>query len=73
MVIQLTYHVRRGDRGRTFITAARWMKVHIYTGYVVIALFLITLTQFFIELGIFLTHLHHRFFSTAFEVGAAAV
>jgi len=41
MMLQLTYHVRRGDRGRTFITAARWMKLHIYTGYVVVALFLV--------------------------------
>ncbi|MGI9423896.1 MAG: hypothetical protein ACR2PA_11925 [Hyphomicrobiaceae bacterium] len=45
MLAQLTYHVRRGDRGRTFVTAARWMKLHIYTGYLVVALFLVH-TQF---------------------------
>lgn len=41
MLVQLTYHVRRGWFGRSIAPAARWMQFHIYTGYLVIALFLL--------------------------------
>ena len=41
MLVQLSYHVRRGWFGRSIAPAARWMQFHSYTGYLVIALFLL--------------------------------
>ena len=45
MLMQLTYHMRRGWIGRSLTSAARWLKLHIYVGYLVVALFIIH-TQF---------------------------
>ncbi len=41
MGLQFTYHVRRGNIGRSLAAASRWMKLHIYAGYLVVAVFLI--------------------------------
>ena len=45
MLVQLTYHMRRGWLGRSITSAARWLKLHIYVGYLVVALFIVH-TQF---------------------------